>query len=645
MSTQDYATFRIEAIDDVSEPVESAAKALEGLQGQIAKDTRALSELQKALKNLRGAANPNIAEITKLESILGKTKQRLAENQQQALNLGQRFGAAKKSSGSFKDKLRELADAVKKPKTEEAGAGATSFKDKLAELSKVASGVPGPMGSVLSTALRWVSVAGSARLVTLALGGAVIALGVAALKAASHLTEFAIAAANARRNELLQLEAVTKLRTVYATTFRLGQDKAEDLQATIDKVSASVSISREEVAGYTMQLEKAGVRGKNMAPALQAVAMAASGFGKEQADRTLAWSASLALTGGNVQRLADRVKSQIGGVVSKQMLSLEVQQRKLAESQQALFSGIDIKPYLLAKKGLADLVSQSTNSGAVMKRVLSGIAGPFIGITTAVLRGAKIMFQELIIFALKFENKWLDFRLAIKGGGRDLGKIFANIGKLVASAWLDAAVGLAKFAFNFAVWAVKTMFRVSLVVQKAFWEFGPQLIKIVPGLIYGVFEALYQAWATTEWKALGVSLVDGLIDGVKSMGDALWQALKELAASAVTGFKTTLFIQSPSKVFADLGAQIPAGVTVGVKAGTPAAQSSVEDMITPPATAPGGAARALGGGGPTVNITTLQVTVGKGASADDARPVAMAIKRELETILQGLAVQMGAPVT
>jgi hypothetical protein len=164
------------------------------------------------------------------------------------------------------------------------------------------------------------------------------------------------------------------------------------------------------------------------------------------------------------------------------MLSLEVQQRKLAESQQALFSGIDIKPYLQAKKGLADLVSQSTNSGAVMKRILSGIAQPFISITTLALRGAKIFFQELIIFALKFENKWLDFRLAIKGGGRDVGQIFRNIGKLVANSWLDAVVGLAKFAANFSLWAVKTMFQVSLVIAKAFWEFGPQLIKIYTAL-------------------------------------------------------------------------------------------------------------------------------------------------------------------
>lgn len=71
----------------------------------------------------------------------------------------------------------------------------------------------------------------------------------------------------------------------------------------------------------------------------------------------------------------------------------------------------------------------------------------------------------------------------------------------------------------------------------------------------GAINLLYQA---------GKDIVQGLINGIKSLAGSVGSTLKSLAGSAVHGFMHHLGIRSPSKVFAEASKWIPAGIAKGI---------------------------------------------------------------------------------
>jgi hypothetical protein len=99
-------------------------------------------------------------------------------------------------------------------------------------------------------------------------------------------------------------------------------------------------------------------------------------------------------------------------------------------------------------------------------------------------------------------------------------------------------------------------------------------------------------------------------------------------------------------VFADLASQIPAGIKVGIDKGAPEAKAAAANVVAPklsmpaaPAAAPG-AAKAAGRGATSITIQSLTVQAPAGA---DPQKFALSLRRELETVLAGLAVEIGAP--
>ena len=66
----------------------------------------------------------------------------------------------------------------------------------------------------------------------------------------------------------------------------------------------------------------------------------------------------------------------------------------------------------------------------------------------------------------------------------------------------------------------------------------------------------------------GKDIVYGLIDGIGSMGSALWDAATNIAGKAVDAIKSFLGIHSPSRVGMALGAFFGQGVSLGITSQT-----------------------------------------------------------------------------
>lgn len=134
----------------------------------------------------------------------------------------------------------------------------------------------------------------------------------------------------------------------------------------------------------------------------------------------------------------------------------------------------------------------------------------------------------------------------------------------------------------------------------------------------------------TAFVSIGGAIVNGITDGVHTAARGAVDAVTGLGGDLVGAARSALGIHSPSRVFADVvGAQIPAGIGVGVRENAYAADGAVADLARPPR----GIGRGLGG----ISIS-VQITVpGAASPAATAQSVYDGLEESLADIFGRLA--------
>lgn len=101
-------------------------------------------------------------------------------------------------------------------------------------------------------------------------------------------------------------------------------------------------------------------------------------------------------------------------------------------------------------------------------------------------------------------------------------------------------------------------------------------VKALPGLVKSGLGALgsflYQA---------GRDLIQGLINGVGDMAGALVDKARGVVDGAISAAKSLLGINSPSRVFADIGRQVGAGLVVGLDGSRAEARRAMGRLVDP----------------------------------------------------------------
>lgn len=681
----DTTSWTVNMEDGVTGAATSAADALAKLDDQIQADTKALAGMNRAMKVLQSGSSVNVDAYRKLNAQMVATKARLIENQQQSIALGGSFGKAKSSTGGLVNQLKAIVDkqaAVKPPDK------VAEFTKSIDGLQKTVSAVPGPLGQLASWLGRLKALIGGGLVAAiLAIAAALVAVTVATIAAGKALYDYGKAQAEARRNELLRLEGLTKLRFMYQRV----KGNAKEMQDAIDRVAASTPASRDSIAKYETQLYRMGLRGAALTKTLEAVSIKLAVQGEEAANAFAGWAAGANMSGQGVDRLVNRVKNELGPTARQMMVSSEVQAQKLKESWNALFAGIKMDKYLSAWAEVNDQISQNTAAGRALKSVLTAALQPFYDLSG---KGAPLVkrFIQGMVLAL------LDLAIDVVKLRREFRKTFGEGSLFDGLGEGTAAVVTAKLAFQAFFYVMKTALAPVWDVIKAFLaiytlleDAGDIIARVVnwfrllfkdvslvsPTLAKALAflrEKLSELWTyITEllggsaigrflletidvWVDFGKSIVQGIVKGIRSIAKTdMGHVMKELAMDAVSSFKDFLGIYSPSVVFAQLGKEIPAGVAEGVDDNAPAAQQATEHMVDAAATMPdlggmpkaggslaGGKAAAKSGGKPggkSVTIEQLNVY----AQSNDPKGMAQDIRRELETVLEGLAVEIGAP--
>jgi len=134
----------------------------------------------------------------------------------------------------------------------------------------------------------------------------------------------------------------------------------------------------------------------------------------------------------------------------------------------------------------------------------------------------------------------------------------------------------------------------------------------------------------TAFASIGAHIVGGITDGITSAASGAYHAVAGLGQGMLGAARSALGIHSPSRLFADVvGAQIPAGIGVGVRENAMAADGAVADLARPPR----GLGRGLGG----VNITVYVTVQGGPTPQATAQGIGDALEDELAAIFGRLA--------
>ena len=103
----------------------------------------------------------------------------------------------------------------------------------------------------------------------------------------------------------------------------------------------------------------------------------------------------------------------------------------------------------------------------------------------------------------------------------------------------------------------------------------PQLIAVMPQVINGIWNTV----KNTNWWQLGKDIIAGVVNGIRSMASAVWNAIKDICRDALNSAKSFFGISSPSKVMRDqVGKWLPEGMAVGIEDNTDVIDKAMSDL-------------------------------------------------------------------
>lgn len=85
-----------------------------------------------------------------------------------------------------------------------------------------------------------------------------------------------------------------------------------------------------------------------------------------------------------------------------------------------------------------------------------------------------------------------------------------------------------------------------------------------------------------HFRAAGINMIQGLINGVASGASALYQTIRNLARNAVNVAKRMFRINSPSRVFMEIGKYVSEGLAVGIDNAANLPQKAIDNLVNIP---------------------------------------------------------------
>jgi len=102
----------------------------------------------------------------------------------------------------------------------------------------------------------------------------------------------------------------------------------------------------------------------------------------------------------------------------------------------------------------------------------------------------------------------------------------------------------------------------------------PKLVAMIPQII----DSIVKAFINMDWGSLGRNVLQGILNGFSNAGNLIWDAIKSVGNSMLSGIKAFFGIASPAKKTMPLGKYTAQGVAVGYKDGEDDILDSIDDV-------------------------------------------------------------------
>lgn len=590
-----------------------------------------------SLAKVKPPPPPEVGELSKLademleagasmESLKAREMELIAANQQLAASMNALAAAGVKQgpdfdrlAASFKKNQKEIgALHLAADKTGKSLAGfqvpTAQTKRSMGSLADEIARQPGVFGK-LSTVVGkippgFAAVAAAAAAVVAVLG----VVAAVAISATTKLLKFALASADAYRSQALLWQAAG--RGSIQTAAAIG--------GAVDSIASKVALSREEIGSIGTEMAKMRLQGNDLSSAMEAIAIAqAVGLDTGPIKAQIQQARAL---GQSVDAVTKRIRDQYGGIAKAQTLGLSHQMRKLGDDIGALFSDVDIEPFLKELKSLLSIFDSTSESGKAMRTVISDVFTGIFGAGEVGVRGLKRVVQGMILtlFDMAIEAKRATKGLREMAGNVDFQKMADSL-KPLGTAAAIAAVGLGLIVAG--IVAVVAWIGVATAV----------LLAGTGAIVAGVVAV------SVKMVSIGKDFATGLVSGITGGISAVVDAAKRLATGALNAVKSVLQIKSPSRVLMDVGLNTAEGFALGMEDGEQGVSTAASGLAEIPADTLGDAS-AVGGrqSGPQSAGNTYHVSIYGVKDADQLTDAGMA-ERFAETLQIVLGVA-GLPV-
>lgn len=179
-----------------------------------------------------------------------------------------------------------------------------------------------------------------------------------------------------------------------------------------------------------------------------------------------------------------------------------------------------------------------------------------------------------------------DFDAFVSIAGKAAQNILGNLGKTVATAGTLIATKLPEIISNITSYivdnipsltrsAVMFFFSIAYAVGEAL----PTIIAALPQIIGGVIGELLSPSNISAIKGAGLSLIQGLAEGISNAVDWVIDAIRSLCSDALEAVRNFFGIHSPSRVMMEMGGYIGEGLALGISGSESTVKGAMDGLM------------------------------------------------------------------
>lgn len=370
------------------------------------------------------------------------------------------------------------------------------------------------------------------------------------------------------------IEAIHAVQVEMEITGTAADEGVKTISGSLNALKASFS---NVLANLTL--------GRDLGPSLNALATTLTTF----LTRNLlpaVWNILSALPGALVtfvSTLGPQLVTGLQGLVSQITSGMTTSLPQMVQSGATMVQGI--------VQGITTTLPAMLQSGAQMvTTAIQGFSQQYPGLLDSgmqavhsIIDGIVQMVPSVAQSAVQVISAFLDMIVQnlpeiISAGADILKSVVEGIGNSLPYIW-QAAVELLK---NFLTTIVQNLPEIIAAGFDIVVSLIEGLGNALPNLITAAGDIWHTIWDTItsiDWLQLGVDIVKGLINGLTSMGGALWDAAQNIAKSAFNAIKSFFGIASPSKLMQfEIGPYIPQGLALGIEKNANFVTDAMDDL-------------------------------------------------------------------